>query len=286
MPSPDPQAGTLTLVATPIGNLADMSFRAVEALKKADCIACEDTRHSRRLCAHYGISARLISYYREKERERGAQLVQLLRAGRNIALITDAGTPGLSDPGAVLVRLARAAGITVTAVPGASALMTALALAGLESHDFYFGGFLPATSAARQQCLRRLAPLPCPLVFYEAPHRIHACLQVLCTVFGGRQAQLFRELTKLHEERLAGALPELRDRVAAGLKGELVLVIAGHAGQLTAGAEELAAMLRWHRDECGASLKEAVNATAQALALPRTPVYRAALALWQETTSS
>ena len=149
-----------------------------------------------------------------------------------------------------------------------------------------FRSFLPATSAARQQCLRRLAPLPCPLVFYEAPHRIQACLQDLCTVFGERQAQLFRELTKLHEERLAGALPELRDRVAAGVKGELVLVIAGHAGQPTAGAEELAAMLRWHRDECGASLKEAVNATAQALALPRTPVYRAALALWQETTSS
>ncbi len=273
--------GTLSVVATPIGNLADLSFRALETLKNADCIACEDTRHSRTLCARYGISTKLVSYYREKEQERAAQLLALLQEGQNIALISDAGTPALSDPGAVLVRLARAAGIPVTAVPGPSALMTAIALAGLEDTAFYFGGFLPATSTARQQALRKLAALPCSLVFYEAPHRIRACLADALAVLGDRQAQLFRELTKLHEEQRTGSLSELVAQLGDPVRGELVLLIAPGKSSLADSQEEMTALLRQYREE-GASLKQAVSETAKTLDLPRTPVYRAALALWQD----
>lgn len=282
MAQPDSQTGILYLVATPIGHLADMSFRAVDVLKSVDCIACEDTRHSRTLCRHYGISTKLVSYYREKEQERASRLLNLLLERKNVALITDAGTPALSDPGAVLVRRAREAGITVTAVPGASALATALSLAGLGASDFYFGAFLPATAKARQQALRKLADFSCPLIFYEAPHRIHVCLKDMLEIFGERQAQLFRELTKLHEEHLFGTLSELCQRVAQGVKGELVLMVAGCEQTPAAGPEDIAAMLRQHRDVCGSSLKEAVSETAQALDLPRTRVYRAALGIWQE----
>lgn len=273
--------GTLSVVATPIGNLADLSFRALETLKNADCIACEDTRHSRTLCARYGISTKLVSYYREKEQERAAQLLALLQQGQNIALISDAGTPALSDPGAVLVRLARAAGIPVTAVPGPSALMTAIALAGLEDTAFYFGGFLPATSTARQQTLRNLATLPCPLVFYEAPHRIRVCLADALAVLGDRQAQLFRELTKLHEEQRAGSLSDLAAQLDDPVRGELVLLIAPGKSSPADSRKEMTALLRQYREE-GASLKQAVSETAKTLDLPRTPVYRAALALWQD----
>ena len=281
MSLPASRPGTLSVVATPIGNLADLSFRALETLKNADCIACEDTRHSRALCARYGITTKLVSYYREKERERASQLLALLQAGQNIALISDAGTPALSDPGAVLVRLARAAGIPVTAVPGPSALMTAIALAGLEDTAFYFGGFLPATSTARQQALRKLADLPCPLVFYEAPHRIRACLSDALTVLGDRQAQLFRELTKLHEEQRAGTLSELIAQLGDTVRGELVLLIAPAEHKPADSQAKMTELLRQHRDS-GLSLKQAVSETAQTLELPRSPVYRAALALWQD----
>ena len=211
----------------------------------------------------------------------GADLLNDL-VRRQLANATDAGTPALSDPGAVLVRRAREAGITVTAVPGASALATALSLAGLGASDFYFGAFLPATAKARQQALRKLADFSCPLIFYEAPHRIHVCLKDMLEIFGERQAQLFRELTKLHEEHLFGTLSELCQRVAQGVKGELVLVVAGCEQTPAAGPEDIAAMLRQHRDVCGSSLKEAVSETAQTLDLPRTRVYRAALGIWQE----
>ena len=282
-PNADNRAGTLYLVATPIGNLADMSFRAVEVLRKVDCIACEDTRHSRKLCSHYSITTPLISYYREKEQQRADQILGMLQAGKDIALITDAGTPALSDPGAVLVRLVRAAGIPLTAIPGASALTTALALAGLGESSFYFGAFLPATTKARQQALRNLISSSCPLIFYEAPHRIHACLQDMLQIFGDRQALLFRELTKLHEEHMPGSLSQLCTRVEHGVKGELVLVVAGcDKTSVEERPQDITAILRWHKDELGSTLKEAVSETAAELGLPRTRIYRAALALWQD----
>ncbi|NLZ16951.1 MAG: 16S rRNA (cytidine(1402)-2'-O)-methyltransferase [Desulfobulbaceae bacterium] len=282
-PNADIRTGTLYLVATPIGNLADLSFRALEVLRKVDLIACEDTRHSRKLCSYYGIATPLISYYREKEQQRADQILGMLQAGKDIALITDAGTPALSDPGSVLVRLVRAAGIPLTAIPGASALTTALALAGLGESTFYFGAFLPATTKARQQALRSLLNYSCPLIFYEAPHRIHVCLQDMLQIFGDRPALLFRELTKLHEEHLSGSLSQLCMRVEHGVKGELVLVVAG-CDQVSAGErpQDITAILRWHKDELGSTLKEAVSETAAELGLPRTRIYRAALALWQD----
>ncbi len=282
MPERYPPAGTLYLVATPIGHLADMSFRAVETLRAVDCIACEDTRHSAILCRHYGIDTPLVSYYREKERQRAEHLLAMLLAGKNIALITDAGTPGLSDPGAVLVRQARAAGLAIRAVPGASALSTALSLAGCAASDFYFGAFLPATTKARQQALRALSAHSCPLIFYEAPHRILACLQDMLFLWGERQAQLFRELTKLHEEHLSGSLTELCRRVAPGIRGELVLVVAGHSAEQGERPEDLDSLLRWYKEERHSTLKEAVREIAADLGLPRSQVYRSALALWQD----
>ena len=275
-----PAPGTLYLVATPIGNLADLGLRALEVLKSVDCIACEDTRHSRGLCARYGITTPLFSHYRERERERAARLLAMLQEGKNIAVISDAGTPALSDPGSVLVRLARAAGITVRAIPGPSALTTALALAGLEESRFYFGGFLPPTRHARLRALRQLAALPCPLIFYEAPHRIGACIADMLEAFGDRPAQLFRELTKLHEEHLTGTLSELGRRAAAGMKGELVLLVAGHEAA-PPGPDELAALLRRLRAD-GSSLRDAVGEAAGTLGLPRGEAYRAALSLWEE----
>lgn len=282
MPEHTPPAGTLYLIATPIGHLADLSLRAVETLRAVDCIACEDTRHSTILCRHHGITTPLVSYYREKERQRTPQLLARLQAGKNIALITDAGTPGLSDPGAVLVRQARAAGLEIRAIPGASALTTALSLAGLEAGDFYFGAFLPATSQARQRALRSLAGLHCPLIFYEAPHRIHACLRDMLLVWGERQAQLFRELTKLHEEHLNGSLTQLCQLVAGGIKGELVLVVAGCEAVANEKPEDLDSLLRWYRDERQSTLRQAVSEIAADLGLPRSQIYRSALALWQE----
>ena len=272
--------GTLYLVATPIGNLADMSMRALETLKSVDCIACEDTRHSRGLCARYGIGTPLVSYYRERERERAVGLLRRLLAGQNIALITDAGTPGLSDPGAVLARLAREAGITIRAIPGPSALATALSLAGLEENRFYFGGFLPPTQKARQSALREVAALSCPLVFYEAPHRIRATLGDMLEVLGNRPARLFRELTKLHEEHLFGSLATLAEKTADGVKGELVLIVDGHTAA-PAEAGELASLLRRLLDE-GLTLKDAAAQAAQTLGLPRNRAYSAALEMRRE----
>ncbi len=276
------QAGTLYLVATPIGNLADMSFRAVEVLRSVDYIACEDTRHSRTLCQHYDIRTKLISYYREKEQQRANQLLAMLAEGKNIALITDAGTPALSDPGAVVVRLARQAGFPVTAIPGASALAAALSLSGLGESAFYFGGFLPATAKARQRSVRSLAALNCPLIFYEAPHRILACLQDMLRILGDRQAQLFRELTKFHEEHLTGTLSQLCARLESGVKGELVLVVSGAERDDAERPEDIDGILRWHRDERAIPLKQAVSETAAQLGVPRTQIYKAALAIWQE----
>jgi 16S rRNA (cytidine1402-2'-O)-methyltransferase len=163
------QPGRLYVVGTPIGNLGDISARAIDTLCSVGLIACEDTRHTRNLCRHLNIATPLVSYFREKEQSKSEQLVEQLLGGQDIALVSDAGTPGLSDPGAVLVRKARDAGIEIISVPGPSALAAALSIAGLNQTSFFFGGFPPANKNERKLWLRQLSPLPCPLVFYEAP---------------------------------------------------------------------------------------------------------------------
>lgn len=223
--------GTLWVVATPIGNLGDLSPRAQQVLRDADLIAAEDTRHSRTLLQHFGIATPLTALHEHNERGAVASLILKLQEGADIALVSDAGTPLVSDPGFRLVRAARAADIAVSPVPGACAAIAALSVAGLPSDRFVFEGFLPAKPAARKARLRELANEARTLVLYESSHRIVECCADLVDAFGAeRAAALLREITKLHETHLGATLGEIAARVAADTAqrlGELVLVIAG-----------------------------------------------------------
>ena len=223
----------LYLVATPIGNLEDISLRAIRILKdEVDRIACEDTRHSRKLLDHHGIKKPLVSYHEHNEKDRGEELLAALLAGEKIALISDAGTPLISDPGYRLVAAAAAAGIPVIPIPGASAILTALCASGLPTDAFAFGGFLPPKQGQRRKALEAWAESPATLVFYEAPHRILEALADIETVLGERPVVLARELTKLHEEFLRGTARQVRDQLSsANTRGEMVILIGrGVAG--------------------------------------------------------
>ncbi|MGE4560478.1 MAG: 16S rRNA (cytidine(1402)-2'-O)-methyltransferase [Desulfobulbus sp.] len=277
------QSGRLFVVATPIGNLGDISPRAIETLRTVDCIACEDTRHTKNLCRHLDITTPLVSYYREKEQSKSEQLINQLLNGKNIALVSDAGTPGLSDPGAVLVGKARRSGIEVIAIAGPSALAAAISIAGLEQSAFFFGGFPPANKNERKEWLRQLAPLPFPLIFYEAPHRVAASLQDMAERLGNRHALLLRELTKIHEECLEDTLLGLLNRIQPGVKGELVLIVQG-ADPASPQPDNLEDLMVWYRDEVRTTLKDAVGNIARDLDLPRSQVYKLALQVWKNAT--
>ena len=275
-------SGTLYIVATPIGNLDDIPGRAVAVLNKVALIACADTRHSRKLLNHLGISTRLTSYYREKERFKTDILLKKLHEGEDIALISDAGTPALSDPGSILVRKARDEGIKTVPIPGPSALATAISAAGLEENGFFFGGFPPAKKGARRSFFQRLASLPFPLVFYESPHRIAPCLRDAQEIFGNRQALLFRELTKIHEECVQGSLSSLFERVNQGIKGELVLIVHGMVEEKTDKPDNLKELLTWYHNQPDMTLKDAVRHIANDLNIPRNKVYQEALSVWNK----
>jgi len=219
--------GTLYVVSTPIGNLEDITQRAIRILGEVDLIACEDTRHTRKLLQRYGITTKTISYHEHNEQDRSEELVQQLIDGTNLAVVSDAGTPGISDPGFRLVRLAIAKGLSIVSVPGPSALVTALVASGLATDEFFFGGFLPARSGARQTRLNSLRSVPGTLIFYEAPHRLAATLKDAYEILGEREAVVARELTKLHEEIQRGRLSELASRFPSpeSARGEIVLII-------------------------------------------------------------
>ncbi|MGH8085508.1 MAG: 16S rRNA (cytidine(1402)-2'-O)-methyltransferase [Lysobacter sp.] len=223
--------GILHVVATPIGNLGDLSPRALDTLKGVDAICAEDTRHTRQLLTHFGLERPLLALHQHNEEAQVAQLVARLQAGDSLALVSDAGTPLVSDPGYRLVRAARAARMPVSPVPGACAAVAALSVAGIASDRFVFEGFLPAKAGARRERLARLAAEPRTLIFYESAHRIEESLGDLATAFGDeRPAVLARELTKLFETVLDGGLAELRNRVAGDpnqRKGEFVLIVEG-----------------------------------------------------------
>jgi 16S rRNA (cytidine1402-2'-O)-methyltransferase len=246
-----PQPGSLYVVATPIGNLGDLSPRAVEVLRSVQRIAAEDTRHSRKLLQHFAIQTPLVAVHEHNERELAPRLVEQLRAGASLALISDAGTPLISDPGFNLVRLAREAGVRVIPVPGPSALVCALSASGLATDRFVFEGFLPAKRVARRARLAELHHDSRTLILYESSHRIVECLQDLAEVFGGgRHAVLARELTKQFETIRDASLEELAQWVATDRnqqKGEIVLLVAGcpqpEKYQVSAEAEQLLAIL-------------------------------------------
>ena len=223
-------SGTLFLVATPIGNLEDITLRAIRTLKEADLVAAEDTRHTGKLLQHFGIERPLCSFYSYNQQRRAPELVAKLAAGANIALVTDAGTPGISDPAYALVRLAIDAGITVTPIPGATALIPALVASGLPADEFMFAGFLPVKPGRRRTRLLALAAEPRTVVIYESPHRIARTLHEMAETFGPRPAAVCRELTKIYEEFERGDIGELAKKYETkNSRGEYVIVIAGKA---------------------------------------------------------
>jgi 16S rRNA (cytidine1402-2'-O)-methyltransferase len=221
-------SGSLSVVATPIGNLGDLSVRAAEVLRAADLVLAEDTRRTGRLLAHVGSAAPQRSLHEHNERERAAEVLERIAEGAQVALVTDAGTPLVSDPGLALVRACIEAGVTVIPIPGASAVLAALVVSGLASDRVAFDGFLPRRGRARSQRIEELRTEPRTVVLFVAPHRAAEDLADLATVLGDeRPAVLCRELTKLHEDVRRGGLGQLRDGVADGVRGELTLVIAG-----------------------------------------------------------
>lgn len=218
--------GTLYLVATPIGNLGDISLRALETLKSVDLIACEDTRQTRKLLTHFGISAKLVSYHEHNEQERAEELKNLLLEGKNLAVVTDAGTPGIADPAFRVVRAAIEAEIKIVPIPGAVAFTNASIVSGLPTDSLFFGNFLPAKKSERRRRLQETAAIPATLVFYETPHRLRATLTDCLEILGNRRAAIARELTKLHEEIVRGDLKDLIQKFTeTEPRGEIVLVI-------------------------------------------------------------
>lgn len=218
--------GTLYLVATPIGNLQDITFRAVETLKTVDIIACEDTRHTRKLLTHFGISNKLTSYHEHNEQTRANELGKLLSEGKSVAVVSDAGTPGICDPSFRLVEKAHEIGAKVVPIPGAVAFANALIVSGLPTDSLFFGGFLPSKKNDRRAKLEEVKLLKTTVIFYESPHRLQKSLDDCLEVLGNRKICIARELTKIHEEIVRGNLAEVLDNFAEIIvKGEIVLII-------------------------------------------------------------
>jgi 16S rRNA (cytidine1402-2'-O)-methyltransferase len=274
-------AGTLYVVATPIGNLEDITERALHVLASVDVVACEDTRHTRVLLDHYGIKAKLLSYHEHNERERALELCQMILQGSDVALVSDAGTPGISDPGFRLVHEAAQQGARIVPLPGPTAFVAALVASGLPTDQFFFGGFLPARSTQRRARLIDARSLAATLIFYEAPHRIGAALKDAREILGEREAVVVREVTKIHEEILRGRLGELAQHFAAPetARGEMVLLIDRHTAagaemsEKNSSEEDVAARVA-ALEAVGMSARDALKRTARELGLSRSEAYR------------
>lgn len=266
----------LYLVATPIGNLGDITQRAIETLKSVDVVACEDTRHSQKLFQHLGIRPKTTSYHHHNRHAKRPYLVGLMQAGQSVALVSDAGTPGVSDPGEELVKACIEAGIPVVPIPGPCALIVALVGSGLATDRFAFDGFLPAKAGDRRRRLEALQEDPRSLIFYEAPHRLSDTLGAMQAVFGDRQACVARELTKIHESFLRGPLSELAHHFeTTPAKGEIVVLVAG-ASPVKPTEDEVAICLK-QRLAAGCSPSDAAKQVARDLGVPKRGVYEMAL---------
>jgi len=268
------------VVATPIGNLEDLTLRALRVLREVDLVACEDTRRTGALLRRHGISTRMTSYFEQNERFKGQQILSALRSGQNVALVSDAGTPGVSDPGYRLVREARDAGIPVVPVPGPSAALAALSVSGLPTDRFLFVGFLPSRAGPRRRALDELAGVTSTLVVYESPVRVMDALLDMIDAFGDREAFLCREATKVHEEyrrdRLSGIRQSLEGRDS--VRGEIVLVVAGNDGGTAAqGSDETLESMFTRLTAEGRTRREAVKEVARRFGLPAREVYKRVL---------
>lgn len=272
-------SGVLVVCATPIGNLGDVTLRVLDALRTVDVIAAEDTRVTRKLLSRYEIRTPLEAYHEHNRLAKTPELVDRIERGERIALVSDAGTPGVSDPGEQLVDACLNAGIRVEVLPGASAILTALVASGLPTHAFYFGGFLPRKAGERSRALKALATLDATLVFYESPGRTAATLASLAEVFPGRHAALGRELTKLHEEVARAEVGELAGRFKdRELKGEVVLLVGPPVSQEQLSLDEDAVRDRLAAAAAaGTSRRDAVREVAAEMGIPRNEVYRVSL---------
>jgi len=276
--------GTLYIVATPIGNLEDMTLRAVRILREVDLIAAEDTRHTRKLLTHFGISKPLTSYFDHNKTVKGAVILEKLKDGISVALVSDAGTPCISDPGYQLVRDAVAVGVTVVPIPGACAAVAALSVSGLPTDSFVFEGFLPNRGGKRREKLTLLKEEKRLLIFYEAPTRLMATLTDISDILGDRDVVVAREITKMFEELLRGRVSMILDTLQGRqLKGEIVLLVAPSAETLTVCADSVAELLQRYLLSEGLTVKDAVRKVAQETGVPKGQVYAQALQLKGDT---
>ncbi len=265
--------GTLYIVSTPIGNLEDITLRALKVLKYVDVIAVEDTRHSIKLLTHYGISKPLISYWGEKEKVKSAEILKRLHSGQSVALISDAGTPGISDPGAVLIKRALEEGIDIVSIPGATALIAALSISGLSTDEFTFIGFLPVKKVQRKKVLKDLSYEPRTLVFYEAPHRILETLSDMEKIFGHRNAAVVKEISKIYEEVFKGNISEVfRTLERTTIAGEYVIIVEGRTEEVRLTTDD-AIMEVNTLIKKGLRRKEAVKKVAEAYGLSKKELY-------------
>jgi 16S rRNA (cytidine1402-2'-O)-methyltransferase len=270
--------GTLYLVATPIGNLQDITFRALETLKIVDIIACEDTRHTQKLLNHYSIKNRLVSYHEHNENERAVELAEYLKQGKSIAIVSDAGTPAICDPSFRIVEKANEIGAKVVSIPGAVAFINGLIISGLPTDSVFFGGFLPSKKSERIKRLNEVKEIPATIVFYETPHRIEKSLGDCLEILGNRQAAIAREITKLHEEIVRGGLAEILEKITGNqIKGEIVLVIDRQSNESKRLDVNKAGTLKSRLTELegtGVERKAALKKLAKEFGLSRSEVYR------------
>ncbi len=275
-------SGKLYIVSTPIGNLEDVTLRALRVLKEADVIACEDTRTTRKLLTRYAVDKPLVSYHEHNEIEKSEEMLSLLKEGKSVALVTDAGTPCISDPGYRLVRLASEHGIEVLPIPGPSAALSALSVSGLPTSNFAFFGFPPRTKKHLTDFLARIKGYPETLVFYESPNRVVKTLSAILEVFGDRNISVSREMTKLYEETLRGKVSRVLEALEKRgvIKGEVTIVVEGaSAGTGEIDMADIDAMLRSCKKD-GLSLKDAVKMVSEESGYSKSKTYKRALAIW------
>jgi 16S rRNA (cytidine1402-2'-O)-methyltransferase len=280
-PAKEKAAGILYVVATPIGNLEDITLRAIRVLKEVEIVAAENVSHTKGLCHHYGIKTRLTSYNQHNRTRKGPELIKLLTAGKSIALVTDAGTPGISDPGVYLIHLAGEARLTVTPIPGPSAMSAALSVSGMSTEQFVFLGFLPNKAGKRKKALESLMEETRTMVFYEAPHRLKATMADVNEILGNRRMVMLREMTKVFEEIRRGSVSDILARVKQNtIRGEFTLVVEGREPQQAGSLGEktllrIQALLSEERE----SIRDIATRVSREEGVQYRPVYKTCLAI-------